>query len=307
MCYKYSFRAKGNNKAAQKRGLGTSRALQGRWWKQLTGGLLIARPLRHFFQQQRQAVGERSPAQEAQGTSFLSEPHLAQPSGFVIPPNPRVTEGRKRRRSQIRGRKRISSAKGHEAVLCSAPAFPAQASASANPFQSDSQGRQELIYFVGREGRGRGGGRTALQQSADEWSLCARCCSAVTTSTFSGGRKRASSTPPIRPTPAPFVRCLLSGPPARTRRAAPQIAPDLGHLIRPKRRSPGADTAPRAPGVAVFVPGCLGAGHAGASVSPLQRVPGSSQTTLHMPNYFRSPKRVKISSPPVLHTEMQKP
>lgn len=28
MYYKYFFRAKGNNKAAQKRGLGTSRALQ---------------------------------------------------------------------------------------------------------------------------------------------------------------------------------------------------------------------------------------------------------------------------------------
>lgn len=118
-----------------------------------------------------------------------------------------------------------------EAALRSAPALAAQASASANPFPKRFT-RQELICFAGREGRGRGGGRAASQQRADEWSLCARCCSAVTTSTFSGGRKRASSAPPIRPTPAPFTRCLLSGPPARTRRAAPQNSSGPGSSHR---------------------------------------------------------------------------
>ena len=202
----------------------------------------------------------------------------------------------------------ISSAKGQEAALCSAPAFAAQAKASANPLQSISRGRRELIYFAGKEGRGRGGGRAALQQSADEWSLCARCCSAVTTSTFSGGRKRASSAPRIRPTPAPFTRCLLSGPPARTRRAAPQIAPDLGHLAGPKRLSPGTDTAPRAPGVAVFVPGCLGAGHAGASESPLQRVPGSSKqpdNTSHAPLFLVPKENKNLLSPSPAHRDVK--
>lgn len=182
-------------------------------------------------------MGERSPARETQGTSFLSEPHLAQASGFVILPNPRVTEGRRRQRSQIRdGKKtRIQSKKGRRPRS----ALPLLTLPRQEPLQSLSKAfpKPELMYFVGREGRGRGGGRAALQQSADEWSLCARCCSAVTTSTFSGGRKRASSAPPHPPDPG----CLLSGPPART--GPRETAPDLGHLARPKRLAPGADTA----------------------------------------------------------------
>lgn len=107
--------------------------------------------------------------------------------------------------------------------LCSCSCAHRPGKRSQKSFPERFLSGREPLGFVGREGRGRGGGR-----SSAEWSLCARCRSAVSTSTFSGGRTRSQ----LR-SPQPGSFSLLSGTPARTRHTIPQTAPELGGLARP--------------------------------------------------------------------------
>lgn len=69
-------------------------------------------------------MGERSPAREAQGTFFPSQPHLAQPSGFIILPTRSFRRGGRGSRARAVKGNTAPALKGTRP--CSAPALAAR-------------------------------------------------------------------------------------------------------------------------------------------------------------------------------------
>lgn len=240
-------------------------------------------------------MGERSPAREAQGTFFPSQPLLAQPSGFIILPT---------RSSRWGGRGSGARAvKGNVAPAlkgtrpCSAlPLLSLPGRSFCKPLRKRFPRQAGAELLGGEGGRDVGGeGAAALQQSADEWSLCAHCCSARYHVNLLQRRKKtgpAPLPPSARPQlPAPPVRCLLSGPLARTGHAAPQIAPDLGHLVWPKRFSPAGGTRRGGHGMVLR---CRTRG--GEGIPPFGRLWGAARQHFPRPTTFGPQKG---STPPV--------
>lgn len=189
-----------------------------------------------------EAVGECSPAREAQGTSFLPQLHLAQPSGFINPPKLPMggRAGKENSAPAQRGRRPRSALPRHS--LC-----PGEEPSQRFPKRST---RQAGAGARCGEGGGAVGGEGAAQ-------LCSRalmngafvlgCCSAVTTSTSSeGGRKGASSAPPALPDPG----SLLSGPPVRAGTSSSTTSSSSGssHVAKEPFSGCGVGPTPRCGG-----------------------------------------------------------
>lgn len=140
----------------------------------------------------------------------------------------------------------------------------------------------------GRGGEERGGGRSAAAQPRDEWSLCAAAAAPLPRQPSAEEGTGPTPLPlPHPPHPGPSVRCLLSGTPAR----------NSANSSRPgAARSPGGGY-----GVVVVVPGGSGAGNCPSGVF-LGEV---RHRTSRASNWFWASKRIKISSPSVLRSEVK--